>query len=186
VRMFAPLPRAGFGQRRGGRSSRDGWHGRGSRPWWFGDGQAGCGCAAARSSARTSMHVLLSYCVVICCTSRVGVVRCDLVPPASYVVLGICCPYICDVYKSLTLVMPKSVPRTPPPFASARAPIPGFPVAVFYRGWTYGKLSASSTIPSADPRKNSQLPSRHGRSELWRSPWRTVRPCWSRERHVKM
>jgi hypothetical protein len=102
MRAFAPLPRAGFEQRCAGRSVGDGRDGRGSRKRWFGDGQAGCGCAAAHSGARSSMHVLLSYCVVICCTSRVGVVRCDLVPPASYVVLGICCPYICDVYKSLT------------------------------------------------------------------------------------
>ena len=103
VRVFAPLPRAGFGQRRGGRSCRDGWDGRGSRPWWFGDGQAGCGCAAARSGARSSMYVLLSYCVLTCTRVRVGVVQCGLVIPASYEARGICCPYIYDVYKSLTL-----------------------------------------------------------------------------------
>ena len=103
MRVFAPLPRAGFGQRRGGRSCRDGWDGRGSRPWWFGDGQAGCGCAAARSGARSSMYVLLSYCVLTCTRVCVGVVQCGLVIPASYEARGICCPYIYDVYKSLTL-----------------------------------------------------------------------------------
>ena len=65
----------------------------GSRPWWFGDRQAGCGCAAARFGARSSMYVLLSYCVLTCTRVRVGVVQCGLVIPASYEARGICCPY---------------------------------------------------------------------------------------------
>ena len=52
VRVFAPLPWAGFGQRHAARSPGDGQDGRGSRALWFGDGQGGCGCAVCAFPAR--------------------------------------------------------------------------------------------------------------------------------------
>jgi hypothetical protein len=74
----------------------------GSCPRWLRSTPATRPPAAYLHVRSMACPVFVAYSVSFLSCVRVGVVRCGLVTPASYETLGICCPYLSDVYKSFT------------------------------------------------------------------------------------